>query len=267
MRNDTLMKTFHFVMQGKGGSGKSFVANLIGQYIKQLDLNNLILDTDPLNQSLYKIKGLNCQFINILNDKRDDIDQSKFDQIIQKVLASDADHIVIDTGSSAFLQLCTYIKKQQIIELLDSMGYLTKFHFIINGGSEQNEAMKLTIEFANTLYHIENQNKGYYEHYKPLVLWLNPMPDKLKFNNNNIYEDSSYQLMESLIDLIIYIPSYSQDGLLKKDIFSMRDNFLTFDEFYQRDYDDQTRHFSIVSKHRMKIYQRNIYAAMESIFN
>ena len=45
------MKTVHFVMQGKGGASKSFVANLIAQYIQQLNPNNLVLGIDPLNQS------------------------------------------------------------------------------------------------------------------------------------------------------------------------------------------------------------------------
>lgn len=45
------MKTIHFVLQGKGGAGKSFIASILAQYMKELDHDNLVLDTDPLNQS------------------------------------------------------------------------------------------------------------------------------------------------------------------------------------------------------------------------
>lgn len=263
------MGIVHFVMQGKGGAGKSFVANILGQYAKQLDVNNLIIDTDPLNQSLYKIKGLNCEFINILNVQKDDIDQKKIDEIIECALSSSAEHIVIDTGSSAFLQLSTYIKKQNVIALLEGIGYQTKFHFVVNGGSEQNEAMKLTLEFANILSEIEDLNRGCYHSYKPLVLWLNPMPDQLKFDNeqNDIYKDSSYILLEPLLDTVICLPIYSQDAVVKRDVFSMKDNLLTFDEFYQQPYDKEAGQFGFMAKARMKDFQKNIYKSIEPIFN
>ena len=262
------MKTVHFVMQGKGGAGKSFVANLIAQYIKQLNPNNLVLDTDPLNQSLFKMKGLGCEFINILNEEKDDINQNKFDEIFQRALTSEAEHIVIDTGSSSFLQLSTYIKKQNIITFLEDIGYKAKFHFVVNGGSEQNEAMKLTIEFANILYELEALNKGYYKDYKPLVLWLNPMPDKLKFDNanNSIIEDQIYLSLEYLIHVIVALPVYSQDGIVKSDIFSMVENLLTFDEFYKQEFDREKCNFSIIAKSRMKTYQKTVYDAIAPIF-
>lgn len=262
------MGTVHFVLQGKGGAGKSFVANIIGQYAKQLDSNNIIIDTDPLNQSLYKIKGLNCEYINILNQQKDDIDQRKFDEIIECTLASSAEHIVIDTGSSSFLQLSTYIKKQNVIALLNGIGYQTKFHFVVNGGSEQNEAMKLTIEFAKILSDVESQNRGCYDFYKPLVLWLNPMPDQLRFDNedNDIYKDHSYILLEPLLDTIVCLPIYSQDGVVKRDVFSMKDNLLTFDEFYQQPYDKEAGKFGFMAKARMKEFQKSLYNAIEPIF-
>lgn len=263
------MKHVHFVLQGKGGAGKSFVASIIAQYLQELDTNNLALDTDPLNQSLFKIKGINCKFIDILDANREDIDHTRFDAVIQRIIQVNADHVVIDTGSNSFLQLSNYIKSQNIIFLLEELGYKAKFHFVINGGSEQNEAIKLTTEFANILYHIESLQNGYYDYYKPLVIWLNPMPSPLKFNNNenSIYEDSVYQLLEPLINGIIHLPKYHPNGLVKGDIFSMRDNFLTFNEFIQQAFDPKHERFNIVAHHRIKRYQRDIYATIAPVFH
>lgn len=261
------MKYVHFVLQGKGGAGKSFVASIIAQYIKELDSNNLVLDTDPLNQSLHKIKGLDCEFINILDENREDIDQTQFDRIIEKIIDTDARHTLIDTGSNSFLQLCNYIKQQYIITTLDGLGFKTKFHFVINGGSEQNEAIKLTTEFAAILYEIDQTYDGYYEDNKPLVIWLNPMPAPLKFDNaGNFYSDQSYQLMEYLINGVIHIPTYHSNGLLKHDVFAMRNNLLTFAEFLQQPYDTQKGLYGIISKQRIVNYKRQMYQMMKSIF-
>jgi len=263
------MKYVHFVLQGKGGAGKSFVASIIAQYLQELDPKNLALDTDPLNQSLYKIKGINCEFINILNANREDIDHTRFDAVIQRIIQANADHVVIDTGSNSFLQLSNYIKSQNIIFLLEELGYKAKFHFVVNGGSEQNEAIKLTIEFANILYHIENLQNGYYDYFKPLVIWLNPMPAPLKFNNaeDSIYDDACYQLLEPLINGIVHLPKYHTNGLVKSDIFSMCNDLLTFNEFIEQSFDPNNQKFNIVSQHRIKSYQRDIYTTIAPIFH
>lgn len=262
------MKYVHFVLQGKGGAGKSFIASIIAQYIKDLDKDNLVLDTDPLNQSLHKIKGIESEFINILDINREDIDHKQFDIIMEKIIGTDATHTVIDTGSNSFLQLCNYIKRQKIIASLYGFGFQTKFHFVINGGSEQNEAIKLMTEFSAVLYDIVSLDNDFYDTHKPLVIWLNPMPAPLKFNNqfDSIYHDPCYLLMDSLIDGIIHIPKYHSDGLLKHDVFAMRDNLLTFAEFLQQPYDTQKGLYGIISKQRIVNYRRQMYQMMTPIF-
>lgn len=101
--------------------------------------------------------------------------------MIETIIDREATHTVVDTGSNSFLQFCNYLKRHQIVTILDGFGFKVKFHFVINGGSEQNEAVKLTTEFASMLYAIDSEHDRYYEDYKPLVIWLNPMPAPLNF--------------------------------------------------------------------------------------
>lgn len=56
-----LQNTAHFVMQSKGGAGKSVVSALLSQYILEHDKDLILIDTDPSNKTLGSYKGLNVQ--------------------------------------------------------------------------------------------------------------------------------------------------------------------------------------------------------------
>jgi cellulose biosynthesis protein BcsQ len=51
------MSTVHFVLQGKGGVGKSYAAVLFAQYLRERGLTVSCFDGDPLNQTF---GGFNC---------------------------------------------------------------------------------------------------------------------------------------------------------------------------------------------------------------
>lgn len=264
------MKYVHFVMQGKGGAGKSFVSSLIAEYIKDLNTNNLVLDTDPLNQSLLKIKKLNCVFVDILDKSKEHINHNQFDIIIQKIIDSNSDHVLIDTGSSSFIQLCAYINHQNVIQTLDQLGYQCKFHFVINGGSEQQESINLTIGFASLLYDFDPEfSTNTYNDYKPLIIWLNPMPEPLKFNNpnNSFLEDPSYAALEYLVDGIINLPIYPNDRVLRDDIFTLKENCFTFAEFQEQKYIENENHYTIMAKIRVKKFKEEIDSYLEPLLN
>jgi len=49
------MATIHFILQGKGGVGKSLIAALLAQYLHGRGLEVYCFDTDPINATLYRI--------------------------------------------------------------------------------------------------------------------------------------------------------------------------------------------------------------------
>ena len=47
------MKQIHFILQGKGGVGKSFIASLLAQYLRDRKNGQVVcFDTDPVNPTL-----------------------------------------------------------------------------------------------------------------------------------------------------------------------------------------------------------------------
>ena len=50
--------TAHFVMQSKGGAGKSVVSVMLAQYLKAFNKDLILIDTDPSNKTLGEYKQL-----------------------------------------------------------------------------------------------------------------------------------------------------------------------------------------------------------------
>ena len=64
------MKQIHFVLQGKGGVGKSFVAALLAQYLKSTGNEVHCYDTDPVNQTFSRYKKLKVEIVKILTEHK-----------------------------------------------------------------------------------------------------------------------------------------------------------------------------------------------------
>ncbi|WP_257998120.1 P-loop NTPase [Oligella urethralis] len=62
------MKQIHFVLQGKGGVGKSFVASLLAQYLKSTGNEVHCYDTVPVNQTFSRYKKLKVEIVKILTE-------------------------------------------------------------------------------------------------------------------------------------------------------------------------------------------------------
>ena len=112
------MSTVHFVLQGKGGVGKSLIASLLYQYLHQQGVAVTGVDTDPVNATFSGYKTLSVQSLDIMDG--DDIDRRRFDSLMEIILQqTEENHIVIDNGASTFLPLCSYLKDNAALELLD----------------------------------------------------------------------------------------------------------------------------------------------------
>ena len=108
------MANIHFVLQGKGGVGKSLVTYFLAQFYKDQGAEILCLDTDPVNRSFASYEELNVQLIDLLIDGR--VNEQAFDHFVEMLLDVSKDtNIIIDNGASTFLPLCAYLKENDIL--------------------------------------------------------------------------------------------------------------------------------------------------------
>lgn len=130
------MKSAHFILQGKGGVGKSFVAAILAQYIMDHTEEPVrCFDTDPVNQTFSRFDALGAEMVPILNQD-DVIDSRKFDALIETIVDQDG-IAVIDNGAATFVPLLSYLVDNSIPELLQSNGVNILLHVVITGGQSR----------------------------------------------------------------------------------------------------------------------------------
>jgi len=169
------MKNVHFVLQGKGGVGKSVVASLLAQYLLEQNKQIMCIDTDPVNQTFAGYKALEVKAINILDG--DEINTRNFDVLMQNILETNND-VIIDNGASSFVPLSSYILNNDITDFLTADNCTLLIHTIITGG----QALRDTLQGTKLLF--EQFNKPQIK----FVVWLNPFWGIIELNGVNFFD-------------------------------------------------------------------------------
>src|ERR1700751_4568174 len=106
------MSTVHLILQGKGGVGKSVIAILLTQYLRNKGLPVTCFDADPVNSSLAAFPGLEVTKVDLIEttEKGRRINPRRFDDLVEQIaLQPGESHVIVDTGSSSFVALVHYV--------------------------------------------------------------------------------------------------------------------------------------------------------------
>jgi len=179
------MATINFVLQGKGGVGKSLIASLLAQHYQDQGVETLCFDTDPVNRTFTSFKALNVEMIDILENGR--VIEIAFDGFIEKIIhASEDTVIIIDNGASTFLPLCAYLMDNDIFPFLRDHGHTMMMHTVVTGGQgildTMNGLQALTVNFPDV----------------PVVVWLNEYFGKTEMNGVSVEDSKVIQNAENV---------------------------------------------------------------------
>jgi CO dehydrogenase nickel-insertion accessory protein CooC1 len=75
-RNDDKRRV-HLVLQGKGGIGKTFCANLLVQYHQHIGRPVKAYDCDPVSASLTSVSGLSAEAVQLMDEDDDVLDVAR----------------------------------------------------------------------------------------------------------------------------------------------------------------------------------------------
>ena len=245
-----ITQEIHFILQGKGGVGKSFVASNLAQYfVEKRGLPHCnFYDTDPVNHTFEKYRALGVKSVEIIGSENT-IDIRKFDSMINALLDESMKNktIVIDNGASSFLPLIAYMKENGILELFSENSIKTYFHVVLSCGQAFNDTLS-GLEFLNQSFNSPQ-----------IVLWINQ-------NNGKIIEsnaiDIEHFLDQNLNAIKIDIP-YRNADLFGADIANMTLNNLTYREVAQSQSDD----FQLMSKRRLALFKNEIFDQLSLSFS
>lgn len=231
------MATISFVMQKKGGVGKSVCASLYYQALAEAGRSVVGVDTDPSNKSLAAYKSLNIIALDILG-KEDDVDKSLFDQLWGAIDSVPRDsHVIVDSGSSSFPALRAYLMANKAIEPLEGSGHTVRIHVVIAGGADLGHTCSslkdLAVNFPDTQF----------------VPWLNPYNGDIHTDDGKEFEDLLvFKEHAHQFHAIVKIPDRCQHSMWRKDL---QQHFIKCQSF-QEAIKSPANH--IMTRQRLKIF-------------
>src|SRR4029450_13974816 len=102
-----MQNTAHFVLQAKGGIGKSFVSTLLAQHVLNETGAVRCFDTDQENTTFTRYTTLNIRPVSLIDQSRI-MHPKRFDVLMEALLHEDG-NCVIDTGANTFSNLLAYM--------------------------------------------------------------------------------------------------------------------------------------------------------------
>ncbi|WP_096704167.1 conjugal transfer protein TraL [Magnetospirillum sp. 15-1] len=231
----------NFILQGKGGVGKSLIASLLAQYFRPQEQPLLCVDTDPVNATFSGYKAFDVETLNIMDG--DDINPRTFDQLIERIMTAEAGRMIIDNGASTFVPLCSYLLQNDVASLLKEGGHTVRLHSVITGG----QALPDTIEgFASLCRNIGTA---------PVVVWLNEYFGKPVHNGKTFEESKVYEKNKARIHSLVTIPAVKPETF-GQDMHKMLTRRVTFDEA------DASPDFTIMERQRLRMMKRTLFTNM-----
>ena len=141
--------------------------------------------------------ALKAEYIRITTSKLD-IDKSKFDPLVEKLLNHPGD-CVVDTGASSFMAMMSYLRENRIFEFLANYGKRVVIHAPLVGGSGMDE----TIRGLMSILEFENVS---------VVVWENTIQgqvekDGIYFRESALYKSGAEKIL-GVVKLEARSPEY-----------------------------------------------------------
>lgn len=244
-----MKNSINFVLQGKGGVGKSFVASILAQYfLDQKQLSNVVIaDTDPVNSTTAKVKRLNAEVVKIMEHNQ--IIQSKFDSMFESILSTNHT-FVIDNGASTFLPLLQYFSDNCVMDLFNEVEQDVYIHTIIVGGQAQ----------ADTLEGFESISEMVKGTKVKIVLWMNEFQGSPSIEGIPLQNTKFFSKNSSVLSGVVVIKDRKSDAF-DSDIKKMSEKSLTLVEV------QESEGFGLMAKSRIWRVFNEIYSQLDTVFD
>jgi hypothetical protein len=234
----------HLVLQGKGGIGKSVIASWLAEYLLKRGENVRCIDGDPVNRSLTQYKSLNAEKLDLINEEGL-IVRMRYDALLER-FASEHGAFVVDSGSTAFLPLWSYIVETEVVRVLREAGRKLYVHCVVSGGEMLSDSL---LGFDTLAKSTPDRN---------VVVWVNeyfgPVArDGKTFDQMNVFQKHADKVFGS-----IGIPQRSPDTF-GATVLLMREKKLTFDEAMD------SNQFMLAQKSRLHIVRRDLYEQLDKL--
>jgi hypothetical protein len=237
--------TVHFILQGKGGIGKTLVSTILAQWLAPKDERQLrCYDTDQENPTFSRYKAMNVKHVPVMTDTRN-IDPKRFDALMIDILEEDGS-CVVDNGANSFTPLMAYLIENDCFAMLEEAGRKVYIHTIVGGGDTLYDT---ATGFAATAKatHV------------PLVMWENEHFGRLASPTGKLFTESqTYLEHANRVRGRVVLASRNPDTF-GADIKKMNTGRLTLDEVRA------SERFNVMEKQRIKVVFRDLFEQLDKV--
>ena len=211
----------HFVLQGKGGVGKTITALLLAQCIADKGEPVTCIDTDPVNASFSSLSPLPSDRVAIFAEGNK-VDTRALDQFTERLLTEDS-HFVIDNGASSFMPVSRYLIENDVAGELLEDGRLPVVHVVITGGPGMLDTIKglasIMTDFPSSVR---------------VVVWINQYFGPVMNADGKGFEELPiYMENRERIFAIVTLPQFSEEAV--SDFRDMVGKRMTFAQALQKE--------------------------------
>lgn len=237
------MSNIHFILQGKGGVGKTMVSSILMQFLSDIDESLLGIDTDSVNHTLAQYKAYNVKDYDIYRPESSYLDESVIEQMAEYIYESPHNNIIIDNGASSFVPLLQYLTSNNIIPLLQEAGHEVYIHTVITGGQGLEDTVGGLVSILGSFTDVS------------VITWLNYKFGDIEKNGKPFKEWPAYKNNKERISGIIPV-DFQQGQLFQEDLEFMLSGKLTFDEAMAQS--------KLFSRNRLKQMKKQIFDLIEA---
>lgn len=242
-----MLESIHFVLNGKGGCGKSYIASMLTQYLRHQHADHAsvvqCVDTDPTNKTVSQFADFQAKELDIVADDGN-IDTRRFDALYEITL-NHAGPTVVDFGSSSFIPFTAYSCENDLFSTIQEYGRKLVLHVPIVGGQAANDTM-------DGLEHLLKTQSG------PVVVWLNEFFGGIGTKSRSFFDTDLYREYNDRIVGIVRLEK-GKERTTAEDIREMVARSVTF----QRAVESPS--FSIAARSRIKRVRDGVFSQLDQI--
>lgn len=240
-----MQNTVHFILQGKGGIGKTLVSTILAQWLASKDDTPLrCYDTDQENATFSRYKAMDVKHVEVMTDART-IDPKRFDALMIDIL-EDEGNCVVDNGANTFSPLMGYLLENDCFDLLRESGRKVYIHTIVGGGDTLHDT---AMGFVSTA---KSTNV-------PLVLWENEHFGLLQSASGKVFTESATfeEHAKRVVGRVVL--SQRNADTFGADIKKMNIARMTANEVRE------SEKFNVMEKQRIKVVFRDLYEQLDKV--
>jgi hypothetical protein len=238
------MTKAHFILQGRGGVGKTVVAVMLSQFLASRGREPINIDTDPVNATFSGYAALNVRRLEIMED--DEINPRAFDSLVEMIAVAKGTDIIVDNGASSFVPLSHFLISNQVPSLLTQMGHELVVHIAIAGAQS-------LLDTVNGFAQLARQ----FPEQAQLVVWLNPYYGPIEHEGKTFEQMKAYVANKDRVAAIVRLPSLKKETY-GRDLAEMLQARLTFDEALA------SSALTIMTRQRLKIVRDQVFGQLDN---